>query len=77
MGIPWRQLFVNVTKTSSIGFVLFALVHLPVPKLIVFYNGLDKKEDTVLKLSDAFAPENKEESCGKQGGGEKYVYNGI
>lgn len=34
-----------------------SLVQLPVPKLIVFYNGMDEKEDTVLKLSDAFVSE--------------------
>lgn len=35
-----------------------SLVHLPVPKLIVFYNGTDEREDTVLKLSSSFQPEN-------------------
>lgn len=27
---------------------------LPVPKLVVFYNGLDEKEDQILRLSDSF-----------------------
>ena len=30
------------------------LVHLPIPKLVCFYNGLDEKEDAILHLSDAF-----------------------
>ena len=34
-----------------------SLDSLPVPKLVVFYNGLDEKEDTILKLSDAFESE--------------------
>lgn len=29
-------------------------IHLPVPKLITFYNGAEDIEDTVLKLSDSF-----------------------
>ena len=33
------------------------LIPLPIPKLIVFYNGLDEKEDMILKLSDAFSPQ--------------------
>ena len=30
------------------------IVHLPVPKLVVFYNGTDEREDTILALSDSF-----------------------
>lgn len=30
------------------------LMRLPIPKLVVFYNGTAEKEDTVLNLSDAF-----------------------
>lgn len=31
------------------------LVRLPIPKMIVFYNGRDQKaEETILRLSDAF-----------------------
>ena len=33
------------------------LVHLPAPRLVVFYNGLEDREDTVLRLSDAFQTE--------------------
>ena len=34
------------------------LVQLPVPKIVIFYNGKDDKtEDTILKLSDAFPNE--------------------
>ena len=31
-------------------------IRLPIPKLVVFYNGTEEREDTVLKLSDAFEP---------------------
>jgi len=34
-----------------------SLVHLPAPRMVVFYNGLDGSDDTILKLSDAFALE--------------------
>ena len=39
------------------------LLRLPVPKLVVFYNG-DKKipEESMLKLSDSFAPEHRDKS---------------
>ena len=30
------------------------LMHLPIPKLVVFYNGTDERGDTILNLSDAF-----------------------
>ncbi len=30
------------------------IVKLPIPKLVVFYNGTEGKEDRILKLSDAF-----------------------
>ena len=34
------------------------LLELPVPKLVVFYNGLDQKEDEkILELKDSFPPE--------------------
>ncbi len=29
-------------------------VRLPIPKLVVFYNGIEEKEETILKLSDLF-----------------------
>lgn len=32
-------------------------MHLPAPKLVVFYNGSSDRDDTVLRLSDAFAPD--------------------
>ena len=28
------------------------MIRLPIPKLVVFYNGTEEREDTVLKLSD-------------------------
>lgn len=33
------------------------IVRLPVPKLVVFYNGTDDMDDCILQLSDAFAPD--------------------
>ncbi len=39
-----------------------SMVMLPVPKLVVFYNGLDDKPDQVLQLSDAFPNDLKTES---------------
>ncbi len=33
------------------------IIQLPVPKLVVFYNGTDEMGDKILKLSDAFASE--------------------
>ena len=32
------------------------LIMLPVPRLVVFYNGTDEMDDTVLELKDAFQP---------------------
>lgn len=32
------------------------LVQLPVPRLVVFYNGTEGEDDRILKLSDAFDP---------------------
>ncbi len=32
-------------------------VRLPIPRLVVFYNGTESNEDTILKLSDAFSPD--------------------
>ncbi len=36
------------------------LIHLPVPKLVVFYNGIKDREDKILELKDAFEPEGEE-----------------
>ena len=38
------------------------LITLPVPKLVVFYNGTDDQQDQVLRLSDAFPDNLKKES---------------
>lgn len=35
-----------------------SVIYLPIPKLVVFYNGLDEKENTILKLRDAFILQN-------------------
>lgn len=46
-----------------------SLQPLPVPKLVVFYNGEDEKEDeTVLRLSDAFKEEIRRGIMCGQGG---------
>lgn len=39
-----------------------SLVLLPVPKLVVFYNGVKTKKNQILRLSDAFPLELKKES---------------
>ena len=39
-------------------------MQLPAPKLVVFYNGLEGKEDMVLRLSDAFQTENSTQGTG-------------
>ena len=40
-----------------------ALINLPIPKLVVFYNGTDDQEDeTILRLSDAFSEPTREQS---------------
>ncbi len=39
-----------------------ALIHLPVPRLVVFYNGSRNKKNQILRLSDAFPDEIKKES---------------
>ena len=58
--MPVRQLmyaaklydkYIQINKLNLYG---KKLIKLPIPKLVVFYNGKEGKEDTVLKLSDAF-----------------------
>ena len=34
------------------------LIHLPVPKLVTFYNGKENKEDEILELKNTFQTEN-------------------
>ena len=39
------------------------LIKLPIPKLVVFYNGLtDKPDEVILRLSDSFDEEHKDEA---------------
>lgn len=33
-------------------------IHLPVPKLVTFYNGKEEREDSILELKDAFRKED-------------------
>ena len=58
--MPVRQLmyaaklydkYIQINKLNLYG---KKLIKLPIPKLVVFYNGKEGREDTVLKLSDAF-----------------------
>ena len=43
------------------------LKHLPVPKMICFYNGTDEKEDrTILALSDAFGGKERKPLTGSR-----------
>lgn len=61
--MPVRQLmyagklydkYIHMNKLNIYG---RKTVRLPVPRLVVFYNGTEGMEDTVLKLSDAFGPD--------------------
>ena len=51
------KLYDKYIQTNNLNIYGKKIVRLPVPKLIVFYNGAEEKEDTVLKLSDAFREE--------------------
>ncbi|MBQ3423726.1 MAG: hypothetical protein IJH38_00810 [Clostridia bacterium] len=52
--------YVTVNRRNKYG---KTLVQLPVPKLVVFYNGKDEMPDEqVLELSDAFAPAQRDAS---------------
>ncbi len=50
---------------NDLSFILFhvmniygkRIVRLPIPKLVVFYNGTDQEDDQILELSDAFDPD--------------------
>lgn len=47
--------FIEMSKKNIFG---RTLIHLPVPRLVVFYNGtIDMPEEMELKLSDAFPPD--------------------
>lgn len=61
--MPIRQLmyvgklydkYIQVNRLNIYG---KKLVRLPIPKLVVFYNGTEGNQDTVLSLSDAFCAE--------------------
>ena len=44
------------------------LIPLPIPKLVVFYNGLtDKPDDSILSLDDAYREEIRRNLTGKIG----------
>ena len=51
------KLYDKYIQTNNLNIYGKKIVRLPAPKLIVFYNGAEEKEDTVLKLSDAFREE--------------------
>lgn len=53
------KLYDKYIQTNHLNIYGKKMVRLPIPKLVVFYNGKEKKEDTVLKLSDAFREESR------------------
>ena len=64
--IPFRMLeytanlFEKYIKRESLNKYGHRLITLPVPRLVVFYNGREPKADELtLRLSDAFAPEHR------------------
>ena len=48
------KLYSKYIKKNKLNIYSNNLIPLPIPKLVVFYNGLREVEDTILKLSDAF-----------------------
>lgn len=48
------KLYSRYIRTNKLNVYSESLIKVPKPKLVVFYNGKKDKEDTVLKLSDAF-----------------------
>ena len=57
------NLYEKYIKQNRLNKYSEKLIQLPVPKLVVFYNGTDKQPDeTILRLSDSFPEEKKTES---------------
>lgn len=48
------KLYDKYIQRSKLNIYGKKIVPLPIPKLVVFYNGIEEKEDEILKLSDAF-----------------------
>ena len=48
------KLYSKYIKKNKLNIYSESIIHLPMPKLVVFYNGTKDKEDTVLRLSDSF-----------------------
>ena len=58
--MPYRMLeyivelfsgYVKVNKLNKYG---SSLMKFPIPKLVVFYNGIEEKDEVILRLSDSF-----------------------
>ena len=67
--MPLRQLdyasrsFSSYVKKHKLNLYGSKLVELPTPKLVVFYNGVEKRdEETILRLSDSFKVETRSEA---------------
>ncbi len=67
--MPLRQLdyasrsFSSYVKKHKLNLYGSKLVELPTPKLVVFYNGVEKRdEETILQLSDSFKVETRSEA---------------
>ena len=55
------NLFEKYIKREALNKFGHRQIMLPVPRLVVFYNGLEEKADeSLLRLSDAFAPEHRD-----------------
>lgn len=48
------KLYSKYIKKNKLNIYSESIIQLPIPKLVVFYNGTKNKEDTVLRLSDSF-----------------------
>ncbi len=48
------KLYNKYIKANRLNIYSDKLIKLPIPKLVVFYNGEKEKEDTILRLSDSF-----------------------
>ena len=48
------KLYNKYIKTNRLNIYSKSKIKLPLPKLVVFYNGVKEKEDTTLELSDLF-----------------------
>lgn len=51
------KLYDKYIKINRLNLYGKKIIRLPVPKLVVFYNGVEELDDRILSLNDAFEPE--------------------